>query len=103
LIVKDECSQPGLASLNCNTDCPIDFRQAAPSTQPMQGYFERESCLAGCQQANSQEYELQQQTDEMKKQTKLLKQQVEEQQAIKNELEEQREELDELRSNQEFY
>jgi hypothetical protein len=80
-------SSPSWASLNCEQQCPIDFRPSAPGEIPLQRYTERQNCLGRCEHLKNQEYQLQQQTEEMEKQTKLLEQNLEEQRKIKSKLE----------------
>ena len=61
--------------------CPPD-----PGSMPMQKYNERQNCLGRCEHLKNQEYQLQQQTEEMEKQTKLLEQNLDEQRKIRSEL-----------------
>ena len=89
-----------IASRNCNSECPINFSPSPDPSNPFYYTQQRQRCMSICEQANSQEYELQQQTDEMEKQTQLLEDQLDEQKKLKQQLEEQQEQLDDLEAEQ---
>lgn len=99
LVVSTFWSSDLKAYRDCNMECPINFAPA-PSSNPLQGYQDRQNCLSRCQQQNSQQSELEKQTDEMEKQTKLLEEQLEAQEELKDENEELRKRLNELEDEQ---